>query len=400
MMPAALLESARALTETLRTDRRYLHAHAETGFDLPATFDYVWRTLTEIGLTPRKCGKCGIVADLGEGEDCTLLRADMDALPIREASGEDFACTEGRMHACGHDLHTAMLLGAARLLKAREKELRGTVRLMFQPAEEILAGSADMLANGLLDATQPRRAFMLHVLTGIDVPAGTVIVSAPGVSAPAADMFEIRVQGKGCHGAMPHAGIDPIVAGAQIVLALENLIAREISLQQRAALTIGSFRAGEGPNVIPDSAVLQGSLRAFEDDTAAYLLHRVPEIASLTAQAYRAQAEFVHLSHCPTLRNDEAVCTLAMGALTALLGPDKVLRSDALQGGASRFSGSEDFAEVSHAVPAVMAALAAGEPADGYTHPAHHPSVRFDERVLPIGAAVYAAVGMGGGMMK
>ena len=145
--------------ERVTADRHYLHAHAETGFDLHETFDYVWQRLTDMGLVPEKCGKCGVIADIGQGEECVLLRADMDALPIREEAEVSFACGNGCMHACGHDLHTAMLLEAARLLKAREHELNGRVRLMFQPAEEPLLGAADMLQNGLLDGVNIRAAF-------------------------------------------------------------------------------------------------------------------------------------------------------------------------------------------------------------------------------------------------
>ena len=395
-MQNELLDRAQALAETISADRRALHARAETGFDLPQTFDYVWKALTDMGLTPRRCGRCGIVAEIGAGSPCVLLRADMDALPIREESGEAFACPDGRMHACGHDMHTAMLLGAARLLTERAGELQGTVRLMFQPAEEIFEGSADMLADGLLAAPRPDCAFMIHVMTNIDLPVGTVIVSAPGVSAPAAEVFRLDVQGKGCHGAMPHTGVDPITAAAQIVLALQSLNARELSLNQPAALTIGSFQAGDAPNVIPDSAVLQGSLRAFEDDTADFLLRRMEEVARHTAAAHRAEARLTRLSHAPTLLNDAAVSPWAKDVLAGVLGRERVLRSDELTGSASRSSGSEDFAAVSHAVPSVMVALAAGRPGEGYAYPAHHPKTRFDEAALPVGAAVYAAIGLAG----
>ena len=155
-----LLKQAEALAPQLTDDRRWLHAHAETGFDLTETYRYIWKALTEMGYAPRRCGRCGIVADVGDGERFVLLRADMDALPIREEAEVPFACQDGRMHACGHDMHAAMLLGAARLLKAREQALPGRVRLMFEPAEEILSGAVDMLADGLLAGGEPVAAFM------------------------------------------------------------------------------------------------------------------------------------------------------------------------------------------------------------------------------------------------
>ena len=373
-------------------DRRYLHAHAETGFDLHDTFDYVWQQLTDIGLTPRKCGKCGIIADIGEATDGVLLRADMDALPIREEADVPFVSKNCCMHACGHDLHTAMLLEAARLLKARENKLNGRVRLMFQPAEEPLLGAADMLQNGLLDDMRVRAAFMIHVLTNLALPAGTVIVSAPGVSAPAAGMFEISIQGKGCHGAMPHTGVDPISIAAHTVLNLQQIQTRELSISQSCALTIGMLQAGDTANVIPDSAVLRGSLRAFDDETHQYLIRRVEEIASGTAELFGGSAEMQMLGGAPTLVNDEKLSTSTLSVLRELLGAESVLLSSELGGDAKKSTGSEDFANVSHAVPSLMVALAAGNPADGYDFPAHHPKTRFDEAALSVGAAVYAAM--------
>lgn len=385
---------AAAEAERVAADRRYLHAHAETGFDLNDTFDYVWKCLTDMGLTPIKCGRCGIIADIGQGETGVLLRADMDALPIREETDVPFASPNGCMHACGHDLHTAMLLEAARILKAREGELTGRVRLMFQPAEEPLQGAADMLQSGLLDGMAVHAAFMIHVLTNIDLPVGTVIVSAPGVSAPAAGMFEIGIQGKGCHGAMPHTGVDPITIAAHTVLNLQQIQARELSPTQSCALTIGMLKAGETANVIPDSAVLRGSLRAFDDETHQYLIRRVEEITVQTAALFHGSAAVKMLGGAPTLVNDEALSSSTLSVLRELLGEARVLLSSELGGEAKKSSGSEDFANVSYAVPSLMVALAAGNPADGYGFPTHHPKAAFDESALPIGAAVYAQMAL------
>lgn len=390
-----LIARAQALAPQLLQDRRHLHAHAETGFDLPETTRYVREKLQEAGLTPRRCGRSGLIADVGAGERFVLLRADMDALPIREEADVPFACPDGRMHACGHDLHTAMLLGAARLLKASEGTLPGRVRLMFQPAEEILEGAADMLADGLLDGGECMGAFMLHVLTNIDLPVGTAIVSAPGVSAPAAAFFRIGVQGKGCHGAMPHTGVDPLLTAARIALGLQEIQTRELAMSESAVLTLGMLQAGDSANVIPDRAEMAGTLRAFGDDSVAFMLQRAEEIASGTAQIFRASADFAVTSRVPTLVNDARMSDAAMRALTALLGEGRVTRSDALSGDGRKSTGSEDFAQVSHVVPSVMIALAAGQPQNGHDHPAHHPMTTFDEAALPIGAAAYAALAMG-----
>ncbi len=208
--------------------RRYLHEHAETGFAVEKTLAYIKSVLQQYGYTPKKCGRAGLTATVGRKSGKTiLLRADIDGLPIAEKTGLAYACTGGNMHACGHDLHTAMLLGAAKLLKAREKELKGRVKLLFQPAEELLEGAKDVIENGVLDDPKPNAAVMLHVLTGTPLPSGTVVV-ASGISAPAADFFHIRVQGKGCHGAMPWKGVDSLTVAARILLGLQELSAREM----------------------------------------------------------------------------------------------------------------------------------------------------------------------------
>lgn len=385
-----LLEAAKRLEAQLKEDRRYLHAHAETGFDLKETYAYVWAKLEEMGIAPRKCGRCGIVATIGRGGKVVLLRADMDALAIREETEDAFACPSGKMHACGHDLHTAMLLGAARLLKAREGELGGTVMLMFQPAEEQLQGAADMLASGLLDDRRPDAAMMIHVLTGIPVPAGTLLVSAPGVSAPAASMFEINVHGKSCHGAMPHTGIDALNAAAHILLGLQTVNSREIAPAEVAALTVGMLQAGDAANVIAEKAVMRGSLRAMDEDVHQQLRRRVEEIAELTARTFRAEATVNFYSGCPTLVNDQALSAMALESMQALLGKNRAISTASMGAGSTKLSGSEDFANISQAVPSVMLALAAGEPDKGFGYPAHHAKTRFDESVLSVGAAAYA----------
>ncbi|MBQ2953575.1 MAG: amidohydrolase [Clostridia bacterium] len=389
-----LSRAAGEIADWLRAERRWLHAHAETGFQLPQTVRHVADALAQMGLQPVQCGRCGLVADVGVGERFVLLRADMDALPIGEEADLPFACRDGRMHACGHDMHTAMLLGASRLLKAREGQLPGRVRLMFQPAEEILSGAADMLADGLLEDGRCVGAYMLHVLTGVDLPTGTAIVSAPGVSAPAAAFFRIAVQGKGCHGAQPHNGVDPLLTAARIALGLQHIRAGELPMAESAVLTLGMLRAGESANVIPDRAEMAGSLRAFSDEALGMMLRRAEEIATGVAQAFRARAAFSVTGRAPTLLNDAELSQRAMHSLTALLGEACVKRSDALGEEARRNGGSEDFAHISHAAPALMVALAAGRPQDGHVHPAHHPQATFDEAALPIGAAAYAALAL------
>ena len=391
MTKEQILREAKALQEEIKSHRLWLHTHAETGFDLTETKPYVKSTLTEMGYTVQECGKAGLVTTVGKpGGKVLLLRADMDALPIAEEADVDFACKNGRMHACGHDMHTAMLLGAAKILKAHESELDGMVKLMFQPAEEIFEGSKDMISSGVLENPRPDAALMIHVAAGMPLPAGTVVVSAPGVSAPAADYFTIRVHGKGCHGSAPQNGIDPLTAAAHILIALQEIHARELSASDEAVLTIGTFHAGEAGNVIPDTATMGGTIRTYDEKTRAYLKERMTAIAQNVAEAFRAGAEVSFGSGCPTLVNDKDLSEKVTGYLKGLLGASHAFTTAELSGGKpARGGGSEDFAYVSHEVPSLMLALAAGEPSKGYVYPQHHPKVKFDESVLSTGAAVF-----------
>ncbi len=393
-----IFEEAQELQENLVAHRRWLHEHAEVAFDLVQTKEYVREQLIQMGYTPTECGKAGLIAIAGGKKPgkTFLLRADMDALPIPEESGVAFACHNGAMHACGHDMHTAMLLGAAKLLKAHEDEINGTVKLMFQPAEEIFEGSKNMIENGLLDDPTPDAALMIHVTAASPMPAGTVVICAPGVSAPAADYFTIRVQGKGCHGSAPQNGVDALTAAAHILIGLQEIHARELSASEEAVLTIGTIHGGSASNAIADSAELGGSIRTYDEQTRSYLKERMTAIATAIAQAYRATATVEFGSGCPTLVNDQNLATLIKTYLTDLLGEEKIVAAADLQTGGKpvRGGGSEDFAYVSHEVPSLMLALAAGQPEKGYTYPQHHPMVTFDESVLSTGTAAFVTIAM------
>lgn len=246
----ALLVEAEALKPQLLTDRRTLHHAPEVGPSLPRTAAYVTERLTALGYTPRPLAG-GVVADI-TGEDtgrCVLLRADMDALRVREATGLDFQSENDAMHACGHDMHAAMLLGAAALLKRHQADLKGTVRLVFQPDEEGFTGAKSMLAAGVLkDAPTPKAALALHVNSG--TPSGMVLCGR-GTFMAGCTLFRISVRGTGCHGAMPETGVDPINIAAHIYLALQALTAREISAKEPAVVTIGHFQGGTGPQYHP-----------------------------------------------------------------------------------------------------------------------------------------------------
>jgi len=390
-MKRIIAESA-AIQDELIAHRRWLHRHAEVGFHLDETLRYVREELEGLGIATENCGKAGLTAVLGKGDSgkTILLRADMDALPIPEESDVDFACLNGNMHACGHDMHTAMLLGAAKLLKSHESELSGTVKLMFQPAEEIFEGARDMLENGVLSEPRPDAAVMIHVTAAAPMPSGMVILCPPGVSAPAADYFTITIQGKGCHGSTPHNGIDAISAAAHILLGLQEIHSRELPSGEDAVLTIGTFQGGTAPNVIADKAVLAGTIRTYNEETRNFLKERMQTVSESIAAAYRASAAVEFGSGCPTLVNDKALGQLLCGCLKETLGDHMVLNAADL-GIPMKSGGSEDFAYISHKVPSVMLALAAGRPDQGYTYPQHHPKVTFDESVLHVGAAAFVS---------
>ena len=376
-------ESAKRLQSDLTEYRRFLHAHAETGFDLTKTQVYIISKLTEMGYTPKPCGAAGVVANVGRGKGkAFLLRADIDGLPIREKTGLAYACKTGNMHA-------AMLLGAARLLKEREGDLKAPVKFLFQPAEELLKGAKDCIESGVLENPTVGGAMMLHVTTATDFPSGTLVVSSAGVSAAAADYFRIRLRGKACHGATPYLGIDALTAAAQMVLALQEISARELSIDNPAVLTIGRFSAGNAPNVIAERAELLGTLRAYDESVRKQVKKRIGEIVKNVSAAFRVKGETEFTSGTPTLVNDGELSKFVEERAKSVFGEKYVFNTQELGG---RAGGSEDFAYFSHKVPSLMVALCAGSKADGYEYPLHHEKTRFDESVLPIGAALLASV--------
>lgn len=389
------LDNAMQLKKQMEEDYRFLHSHAETGFSLLKTLVYVEQRLLEMGYKPKRCGRAGIFVCAGKESEkegkCILLRADMDALPIREQTNLEYACKLGNMHACGHDLHTTMLLGAAKLLKDRENQLRGTVKLMFQPAEEILEGAKDMISGGILESPKVDCAMMLHVMCSIPWKTGTVIVSSPGVGAPAADFFQIKVTGKACHGSTPWDGINAISIAAKIVNGLEGMAANEIPAGEKTVCSLGKIQGGEGANILAQEVIIEGSLRAFDEERRRFIRRRVEEIAEMTAKTFGGEAKVVFHRGCPSLINDEEMSEKTEAYMRELLGRDMVLTSGELsKKGNGGSGGSEDFAYVSQKIPSIMVALAAGASADGYSYPLHHAKTVFDLSVLPYGCAVYA----------
>ena len=240
----AYLERAQQIAPEIVENRRYIHAHAGVGFDLDDTVERIMSQLAAMGIEGKKCGKAGVVVTLGKPGKTILLRGDIDALPIAEQTNLPFASQNGAMHACGHDFHASMLLGAAKLLKEHESELCGTVKLMFQPAEEKLAGAKDMVEGGFMENPKVDAAFAMHIGTGNDESPIGGVKFTKGPSHASGDSFRIIVQGKGCHGASSYQGVDAINVAAHIVVALEEIPAREVPADQLSIVTVGVFQGG------------------------------------------------------------------------------------------------------------------------------------------------------------
>ena len=376
-------ERALELKEEIIANRRYFHTNAEVGLDMPKAKAYVMKQLESYGIQPKECGH-GVVATLGKGGKCILLRADMDALPMPEESGEEFACKTGdKAHACGHDFHAAMLLAAAKMLKETEDSLDGTVKLMFQPAEETFEGSKDMIEAGILENPSVDAALAYHVSPG-KMPVGLVMYNSKSTMMFSVDGFRINIKGKGSHGAYPHAGIDPINIGVHIHLALQELIAREADPNAACVLTIGKFQGGAAANIIPDTAVLEGTLRTNNAKERKKLVARIKEVAELTSAVYGGSAQIESLSSVPPLVCDETLTEEIIGYMREMSIP-----GFAEYPGVSA-SASEDFATIAERVPSTFMYLSAGYMDERGAYSAHNPKVRFNEDVCPIGASCLA----------
>lgn len=370
------------LREETIAHRRWLHRNAEVGLYMPKAQAYVLEQLQGYGLEPRACGH-GVTAELGkDGGRLLLLRADMDALPMPEESGEDFSCPTGtEAHACGHDFHAAMLLTAAKMLKEQESALNGRVRLMFQPAEETFEGAKDMIAHGVLEGVDAALAY--HVGPG-RMPVGLFMYNSGGTMMYSVDGFRVTVHGRGAHGAYPQNAIDPIHIGVHIYLALEALIARESDPSKACVLTVGSFSAGSAPNIIPDAAVLQGTLRTNDGPSREKLVRRLKEAVHGTAELFGGSAEIQWISQVPPLVCDPAMTDEIAGYMQELPIPGLTPVPN------TSASASEDFASIAEKVPSVFMYLSAGFPDERGDAPAHNPKVRFNEDVCPIGSACLA----------
>ena len=360
------LQSAQALYEQMVRDRRHLHQHPEVGMDLPETCSYVMARLTEMGYQPRR---------LGGGVTATVT-----GKPMRAESGLPFASQRSCAHTCGHDMHTAMLLGAAQLLRDRAAELNGTVKFMFQPGEEVLSGARSMIEAGILEDPHVDAAMGAHMI--LMIPAGLGGYGT-GVVSASSDHLVIRVEGRGGHGAHPQSTVDPINIGVHIHLALQELLSREADPAELVVLTFGKFQGGDAANIIPSSAVLEGTLRTFSEPLRTHLLERIDTICTCTAEAFRGRAQVTDLcSTCSLQIDGDTAAAVAQGWQREGL---KMLQ----QG--EKMSGSEDFAEIAARVPSTFFVVGGGTAQDGCGVSLHNPKIRFREEALIYGAAAYAS---------
>ena len=386
-MKETIISKTKEISQKLINYRRYLHQNAEVGFDTNKTAGYIYDTLCSFGVECSYIAKNTIVGNIygNDGGKTILLRADIDALPINEQTGLSFACKDGAMHACGHDMHAAMLLGAAEILSHIKENINGSIRLLFQPAEETLSGAKQALESGVLDGVNA--AMTLHVMTSGNYPVGSVLLSYDSPSAPSADFFEMRIKGKGCHGSSPGTGIDPISCACRIITSLEHIKTHEIGIHDKAVLTFGQIIGGTSANAIPDEITLKGTLRCFDEEVREFYKKRFEEISHGIAVSFRCKCEILYTSSCPCLINNQKLLIKTAENLEELLGIENVIK---IKDTRSKVQGSEDFAYISQAVPSVSIAIAAGSIQDGYVFPLHNPRVTFDEKALDIGCKVFA----------
>ncbi len=391
-----LVQEARDLQDVVVADRRRLHQIPEVGMDLPETAAYVAGRLDEMGIPWHPCGvmredltqkyvdmgfprmehSTGIVATIGSGAPCILLRADYDALPIVEENDLPFRSQRPCSHLCGHDTHAAMLLSAAQILKRRESELKGTVKLMFQPGEELGYGARTMIEDGLLEDPHVDAAFALHIMS--TEPKGMVVYT-PGVTSSSLDTFALHIQGRGGHTSAPHQCIDPLMVANQVYEAINLFMTREIAPGTPTTLSCGVMKAGNASNVLPDTAEMHFGLRSRDVVARSHVLERIPEIIDHYVKAWRADYR-LSVFNCPIAFNNEELLVSLMPAFEAVAGVSGVKQGVPMQG-------TEDFGHVSEEVPSAYILLGAGGPSMA---PHHNPRMVIDEDVLWMGAALYA----------
>ena len=373
-------QEAAAMQEQLVAWRRELHRMPETGIHLPQTMQFIREKLEEMGIAYELHEDIScITATIGSGGKCFLLRSDVDALPVAEEADVPFKSTNGCMHGCGHDLHGTILLGAAKLLQAHEQELKGTVKLLFQSGEEVFLGAKSAIGAGVLENPRVDAAFAMHVIAMM--PMNLVFTGKQAMSA--VDGFKITLIGHGGHGSMPEQAVDPINAAVQVYLALQSLVAREKGGSEEAVLTIGQFTAGEASNIIPERAVLQGTLRTFDENVRQRFLKRIREVTAGVAMTYRCRQEYEELFSCASVYTDDEVTASVEKSLLKIVPGISIQKN-------AHGKRSEDFAEITQRVPSAYYPIGAGPEDASRRLGQHNPKIVFNEDILSLGAAIYA----------
>jgi amidohydrolase len=389
MKPSAILDDARAILDDTIQLRRRIHRHPELGLALPRTQATVLEALAGLPLDVRTGQRTtSVVARLAGARPgpTILLRADMDALPMAEETGLPFASeVAGAMHACGHDAHTAMLVGAARLLAARRESLAGNVVFMFQPGEEGYHGARVMLEEGLLDGTPPRTAaFALHVTHRLTAGA---IAARPGPAMASGDTLQVVVLGRGGHASAPHDCLDPIPIACEIVQAFQTLVTRQVNVFDPAVVTVAKIEAGTTRNVIPDTASLLGTIRTVSEATRERVLEGVRRVAEGVAAAHGAEVAVELIRGYPVTVNDADFTGFVLDTARELLG------SEAAHATSHPIMASEDFSYVLQRVRGAIANLST-RPANGPAFPNHSPRMLLNESALAAGIAMHVAVAL------
>lgn len=380
----------RAMQAELVEMRRALHQIPELGTQLPETEAYVIARLEEYGIPYRKnSADSGIVAVIEGGcpGKTLALRADMDGLRITEETGKPYASRrEGCMHACGHDCHTAMLLGAAKVLNDGREKLQGRVVLLFQSGEENFQGARQMLQNRALDGVDGIFGTHIGCIIDKDIPSGSFVI-APGPVMAAVDRFCIRVRGVGCHGSTPEKGVDPVNIAAHILISLQTINSREFNACVPVVLTVGRIQGGSQYNVLPDEVILEGTVRTLEETVRERTLRRIREIAEATAAAFGGTALTELERGAPPVVNDEAMAALAADAVQEFLEPGKIITRLAQPN-----MGGEDFSLLLEKVPGAFLFLSSSDHQLGTDIPHHNPKFDVDESVLWQGSAAFVAI--------
>ncbi|WP_294086627.1 M20 family metallopeptidase [Sphaerobacter sp.] len=367
------------LTPQLIEDRRYFHQHPELAFQEENTARVVAQRLRELGLEVRTgVGRTGVVGVLRGGRPgrTVLLRADMDALPIEEENDVPYRSQNpGVMHACGHDAHTAILLGVATILAGMREEIAGNVTFAFQPAEEIVSGAKEMIEAGAMADPPVDACFGLHVWQNL--PVGVIGVRSGPLMA-AGDAFRAVIRGRSAHAAEPHRGIDATLIASQTVVALQSLVSREVSPLESAVVTVGQLHAGTASNIIASHAELAGTVRTFDKEVRRHLSERVPALIRSIAEAMGAEAEVEYSFGVPATVNDPAMTEIVRAAAAEVVGPENVVE-------ATPTMGSEDMSFFLEAAPGCYFFAGSSNEGTGKTFGHHHPRFDIDEQVLPIG---------------